>query len=125
DSRRIPAALKGLAVALLLGLLGGRVPLLAQKKPAPAPAKPEAAGGEELFVDTVNVNVVNVDVYVTDKKGNRVNGLTKNDFELFEDNRPVAITNFFAVENGKSNAREEPPPAPAAGSAPAPAPQPA
>jgi VWFA-related protein len=129
DSRRIPAALQGLAVAVLLALLSGTAaPLLAQKKPPAAPAapskaptKPAAAGGEELFVDTVNVNVVNVDVYVTDKKGNRVNGLTKNDFELFEDNRPVAVTNFFAVENGKSNAREEPPPAPAAGAAPAPA----
>jgi VWFA-related protein len=60
-------------------------------------------------VDTVNVNVVNVDVYVTDKKGNRVNGLTQKDFELFEDNRPVAVSNFFAVENGKSTAREEAP----------------
>jgi VWFA-related protein len=112
DSRRIPAALLGLAVASLLGLLGGETtPLLAQKKPAaaPAPAKPASGGGEDLFVDTVNVNVVNVDVYVTDKKGNRVNGLTQKDFELFEDNRPVAVSNFFAVENGKSTAREEAP----------------
>jgi VWFA-related protein len=54
--------------------------------------------------------VVNVDVYVADKKGIRINGLTKNDFEVFEDGRPVAITNFFAVENGKSTAVEPPPP---------------
>lgn len=120
DSRRIPAALKGLAVASLLGLLSGGTPLLAQKKAPADPAKPASGGGEELFVDTVNVNVVNVDVYVTDKKGNRVNGLTQKDFELYEDNRPVAITNFFTVENGKSNAREEAPP-PAAGAVTAPA----
>jgi VWFA-related protein len=141
DSRRIPAALKGLAVASLLCLLSAGTPLFAKplfaklfakKKPAAAPAaiakpaaaKPAAGGGDELFVDTVNVNVVNVDVYVTDKKGNRVNGLTKNDFELFEDGRPVAVTNFFTVENGKSNAREEAPPLPAPGATPAPAPPP-
>ena len=28
-------------------------------------------------------------------------GLTRDDFELFEDGRPVRITNFFAVETGK------------------------
>lgn len=50
------------------------------------------------FIDRVEVNVVNVDVYVTDKKGNRVEGLTQDDFELFVDKRPVAITNFYAVD---------------------------
>jgi VWFA-related protein len=76
-------------------------------------AKPEP--GQELFLDTYNVSVVNVDVYVTDKQGNRVNGLTKDDFDVFEDGKPVAITNFYAVENGKSvNAPE------AAATAPAP-----
>lgn len=54
-----------------------------------------------LFVDTIDVNVVNVDVYVTDKKGNPVKGLTKDDFLLFEDGRPVEITNFYAVEDGR------------------------
>lgn len=62
----------------------------------------DEAGGEdmEIFVDTVDVRVVNVDVYVTDKKGNRITGLTKDDFELFEDRRPVEITNFYAMEEG-------------------------
>ena len=40
---------------------------LAQK-----PAARNRGGGAGVFVDIVNVNVVNVDVYVTDKKGNRV-----------------------------------------------------
>jgi VWFA-related protein len=66
------------------------------------------AGGEEaavpspeelgVFVDTLEVNVVNVEVFVTDKKGNRVTGLGRDDFEVREDGRPVAITNFYAVE---------------------------
>ncbi|HYU31654.1 MAG TPA: VWA domain-containing protein [Thermoanaerobaculia bacterium] len=62
------------------------------------------------FFETVNVSVVNVDVYVTDKKGVRVKDLNRNDFEIYEDNRPVAVTNFYAVEDGKSLT---PPPAPA------------
>jgi len=53
-----------------------------------------------VFLDTVDVNIVNVDVYVTDKKGNRITGLTKDDFELYEDGKPVVITNFYAVEEG-------------------------
>jgi VWFA-related protein len=136
DVRRIPAAWTGLAVVSLLGLLCGG----AQAAPAPPAAKaaktaktaakpaaaPPADDAQELFVETVNVNVVNVDVYVTDKQGKRVNGLTKNDFELFEDGRPVAVTNFFAVEDGKSTIKEEPAaPPPSAGAPAAPAPPPA
>lgn len=83
-------------------------------KPLPTPKAEE--GGQELFLDTVNVSVVNVDVYVTDKQGNRVTGLTRDDFDLFEDGKPVAITNFYAVEAGKAvNAPETVTPAPAPG----------
>lgn len=72
-----------------------------------APAKP--AQDEESFMDIVNVSVVNVDVYVTEKKGGgRVNGLKKEDFEIFEDGRPVAITNFYAVEGGRATTPQEP-----------------
>ena len=69
-------------------------PLLAQEGEA------EALPPEEFFVDTVDVNVVNVEVFVTDKKGNRITGLTKDDFELLADRKPIAITNFYAVEGG-------------------------
>jgi VWFA-related protein len=68
-------------------------------------------GGE--FFDVVNVSVVNVDVYVTDKKGNRINGLTQDDFEIFEDGRPVAVTNFYAVEEGRSVTPQPAPETPA------------
>ncbi|MDH3255748.1 MAG: VWA domain-containing protein [Acidobacteriota bacterium] len=56
--------------------------------------------GEEIFFESVEVNVVNVDVYVTDKKGKRVTGLNKDDFELFEDGKPIEVTNFYAVADG-------------------------
>ena len=52
------------------------------------------------FAGTVEVNVVNLDVAVTDAHGNRVTGLKKEDFEVFEDGRRVEIVNFDAQEGG-------------------------
>jgi len=98
------------ACCLLLGLGLTGLAGAAQGKAAPAPAAPAkgkapAAGDPPAdsgsFVDIVNVSVVNVDVYVTDKKGNPVTGLTENDFQLFENGKPVAITNFYAVNAGR------------------------
>ncbi|MDY7094499.1 MAG: VWA domain-containing protein [Acidobacteriota bacterium] len=61
----------------------------------------EDAEPADLFGDSIQVNVVNVDVYVTDKKGNPILGLTEDDFEIFEDGRPMEISNFYPVENGR------------------------
>src|SRR5687768_11349474 len=44
--------------------------------------------------DTIDVSIVNVDVFVTDKQGKRVAGLTPNDFEIRENGRVQPITNF-------------------------------
>ena len=44
--------------------------------------------------ETIEVSIVNLDVIVTDKHGQRIHGLTKDDFEVFEDGKPQAITNF-------------------------------
>jgi VWFA-related protein len=114
----------------LVGMLSGS-PVEAQKKPAPAPLPaplqkaPAKAEADTSFVDIVNVSVVNVDVYVTDKKGNSVTGLTRDDFELFENDRPVKVTNFYSVANGKATAPSNDTPAPAApGPAAAPPPPP-
>lgn len=63
-------------------------------------AAAEPAEPADLFIDRVDVNVVNIEVYVTDKKGNRITGLTVDDFELYEDKKPVKITNFFEVRGG-------------------------
>lgn len=57
---------------------------------------------EPLFIDRVDVNIVNVEVWVTDDQGRRVQGLGKDDFELLEDGVPVEITNFY------STARKQP-----------------
>jgi VWFA-related protein len=45
----------------------------------------------------VEVHVVNVDVCVTDANGNPVGGLTRDDFQIFEDGRPQKISNFSVV----------------------------
>lgn len=75
-------------------------------------------GAQGEFMDTFNVNVVNVDVYVTDKKGNRITDLKKDDFEVFENGKKVAVTNFYAVEGGKAMMVDDGP-APDAPAAPA------
>ena len=36
-----------------------------------------------MFVERVDVNVVNVEIFVTDADGHRVAGLGRDDFELF------------------------------------------
>ncbi len=66
------------------------IPLLA----IPAGAQPDP---DSIFVDRVDVNVINVEVFVTDKKGQRITGLGPDDFEIFEDGRSVEISNFYAV----------------------------
>ncbi|HEY2291885.1 MAG TPA: VWA domain-containing protein [Thermoanaerobaculia bacterium] len=79
----------------LLALLGL---LLVAAGPALAAAPPATPS----FGESVEVNVVNIDVYAVDKNGHRVTGLGKDDFELLEDGKKVAISNFETVEAGPS-----------------------
>jgi VWFA-related protein len=57
------------------------------------------------FADELEVTVVNVVAYVTDKKGNPVEGLTKDDFKLYQDGQERPISNFqaFTQELYQSN----------------------
>jgi VWFA-related protein len=43
---------------------------------------------------TIDVSIVNVDVFVTDKAGNRVRGLTAADFEIRENGKVQPVSNF-------------------------------
>ncbi len=58
------------------------------------------------FGETLDVDVVDVDVYVTERDGRRVGGLRKEDFVVSEDGKPVAVTNFAAIarESASSSA---------------------
>jgi VWFA-related protein len=69
---------------------------------ASIPALPAAPSAPTSFGDTVDVNVVNVEVYVTDKDGHRVPGLKKDDFSLSEDGKKVEVVNFAAVDRPPS-----------------------
>jgi VWFA-related protein len=68
-------------------------PLGAQKKPA-EPETPK-------LVENIDVRVINVDVVVTDKRGNPVTGLKAEDFEVFENSAPKPVSNFYEVEGGR------------------------
>ena len=57
-----------------------------------------AAASGEGFSERMEVSTVNVDVFVTDKKGRPITGLAVEDFELYEDGRRVPISHFLAVE---------------------------
>jgi VWFA-related protein len=54
------------------------------------------------LTEEVEVSIVNLDVYVTDKKGRPITGLTREDFRILEDRQEVEISNFLAVENTPS-----------------------
>ncbi len=94
-------------------VLAGTATLVAQSDPA-QPTPPSAVFGERTEVE-----VVNVDVMVTDAAGNPVRGLTAADFEVVRDGEPVAISNFYAVEAGVSILPVQGAPAPPAGEPPA------
>jgi VWFA-related protein len=53
------------------------------------------------FTDVIEVQLVNVEVWVTDGHGNPVRGLTADDFEILEDGQPVQITNFAEVQEDR------------------------
>ncbi|MEA2328791.1 MAG: hypothetical protein QOE68_3750, partial [Thermoanaerobaculia bacterium] len=43
------------------------------------------AAPQQPLTESIEVRVANIDVVVRDKAGNPVTGLTKDDFEIFED----------------------------------------
>lgn len=57
--------------------------------------------------ETVDIRVINVDVVVTDRKGNIVEGLTADDFEVLENGKPQRITNFYEVSSRELEAQLE------------------
>jgi VWFA-related protein len=93
-------------VRFLLGI-PGLLALLGTALPHPLLAQPGTTEGS-VVIDSVEVSVVNVDVYVTDRRGEPVPGLTPADFEVLEDGAPVPITNFEFVERASTAAPAAP-----------------
>ena len=75
-----------LAVALVMALAAG----IAAQNPEPY-----------RFGEVVEVQLVNVEAWVTDGKGNPVKGLSAADFEIREDGEPVEITHFAELDGDR------------------------
>ena len=84
---------------VLCWLLCPSFPTLAQPPVEPAD---DASTGD--FFEVVNVQIANIDVWVTDKDGDPVSGLDKSDFVVTRDGKTVEIANFYAVSGGRPTA---------------------
>src|SRR5262245_25605448 len=60
--------------------------------------------------ETIEVSIVNVDVFVTNQAGQRVRGLTKDDFEIFENGVKQPISNFAEYGEATGDERRKPVP---------------
>lgn len=78
------------SVLLIATLTAG--PLVAQQK------SPQPTAEVPNLTMNVEVRVIGVDVVVTDKKGNAVTGLSKDDFQIFENGIEKPISNFYEIE---------------------------
>jgi VWFA-related protein len=94
--KRLPCRL---GLALLLTMLV-RPGVAAQETPADNEERPSFPGEVEL---------VTVDVVVTDEDGNPVTGLTADDFTVLEEDEPQAISSFEAVELPPAPSKAPPP----------------
>ncbi len=56
----------------------------------------EEAVADRLFLDRVEVHLVNVEAFVSDRDGNRITNLEREDFEVLVDGEPVDVTHFAA-----------------------------
>ena len=77
--------------AVTCALVLAAFPAAAQDTPLP-----------DLFADVIDVRVVNVEVVITDRKGNRIRGLEASDFELRVDGEPVPIEYFTEIDDGRA-----------------------
>ncbi|HVT57470.1 MAG TPA: VWA domain-containing protein [Thermoanaerobaculia bacterium] len=118
-------------LALATGLLSASPGPPGATAGSAAPRPPASAPGTEVpaeptYFESVDVDLVSVDVFLNDKQGRPVTGLLRDDFLVFEDGRPVTVTHFFAAQpagpplsdvfgNRAPAAATAPPPATAAG----------
>ena len=86
-----------LAACLALFLFVGLKPTVHGRQSAPPPPAPESASVSGVDNDTVfrvNVDMVQLNVAVIDRKGNYVTGLRPSDFEIIEDTIPQKMATF-------------------------------
>jgi len=102
DRTLAPTQLPGLLLSLFLVAvpLVTALPATGQDTPPPAEALPG------IFGEIIDVRVVNIEVVVEDRSGNRVTGLGPEDFRLVVDGNEVPIDYFTEVQGGLAVADE-------------------
>ena len=89
------------SIALLVGVtlaqgpkkdIGVKVPL--PDAPADKSGPPQKDAPPRVESLSIDVDLVDIDVVVTDNSGNPIGGLTKSNFKIFDDNVEQKITNF-------------------------------
>lgn len=93
--------LKARTLVVAFALFAALSPLAGQ---AQAGAQSEPTASPASFTERVEVNVINVDVVVTDRSGKPIPGLTEEDFEVYDQGARVAITNFAALQEPRHDA---------------------
>lgn len=85
------------AMMSFIAAVAGSVVVIAQTEPII----------ESKVEENVRVNVINVEVVVSDSNGRYVKGLVASDFAVHEDGRQMLLTNFFESESGASALSEK------------------
>ena len=84
-------------VPIVAAALAVFVVSLHAQPPSPPPQPPVRPGGEEQgFRFKSGVELINVTASVSDASGRFVSGLRQEDFAVYEDDQPVAVTHFNA-----------------------------
>ena len=96
---RTPRRLLATALAVALGpwATGGAGEAARSPEAAPQAGRPAAQGRQPDDPDAVfraGIQLINVSATVTDARGRFVDGLTRDDFLVYEDGEPVEITQF-------------------------------
>src|ERR1051326_4379637 len=58
-----------------------------------------SAQAQAQLSEVIEVRVANVDVVVLDRAGKPITGLTKDNFQLFENGKPQPLTNFYEMRS--------------------------
>ena len=87
-----------------------------------APPGQSSSGQPQLPTFRAEGRAIEVDVHVTDAQGRFVRGLTRDDFELLEDDQPQEISAFTMIDLPVERTLSSPSPKPQKGAPPPPSP---
>ncbi|MGH9330275.1 MAG: VWA domain-containing protein, partial [Vicinamibacterales bacterium] len=101
---RLPAFLAVLAATVVMSAQAPPPPPAGQQPQQPPPAAQQPDPQEPRQIIRRGVNFVSVDVIVTDSKGNPVEDLKTEDFEVFEDNERQTVETFQIIKIDQATA---------------------